>query len=304
MEKNVISIDLGYSSAKIKYGDKVSKFPTAISFSSDVGINYGTDNVYDFEGEKYYVGSEAVGSESFTTSEFKFLLKFAPLLIYHILNRFELSDLEKPIEIRTGLAMVDWDKKDEFIKRISEITVNGNTIKTVPTLIPQGVGMILDWINKKNNNNYPDSIASIDLGYNTINLIYFLDGKPVKKHMKSYPGHGVSSVIKPFTSYLENKFAITFSEQEAIRTFIKGKFKYNGEEQVEVSNKITDLKNQFIKKLFNSILVNDKKLLAISDVVIIGGGGAYLLQDVDFPPNVSFVDEPYEFSNCVGYSLT
>ena len=67
--------------------------------------------------------------------------------------------------------------------------------------------------------------------------------------------------------------------------------------------KIMELKSQFVKKMFQSVLVNDKKTMAISDVVLIAGGGAYLLQDVPFPPNVEFVDSPYEFSNVRGYCL-
>jgi hypothetical protein len=102
---------------------------------------------------------------------------------------------------------------------------------------------------------------------------------------------------------MENKFAVTFSEQEAIGVFVKGSFKYNGEEQPEVSEKITELKSQFVKKMFQSVLVSDKKLLAMSDVVLIAGGGAYLLQDIPFPPNVQFVEAPMEFSNCRGYLI-
>jgi hypothetical protein len=134
--------------------------------------------------------------------------------------------------------------------------------------------------------------------------LHFEGGKPSRAKTKTYPGHGVSSIIKPFTSYMENKYAMNFSEQEAITIFIKGSFKYNGEEQADLAEKIMELKSQFVKKLFQSVLVNDKKTMAISDVVLIAGGGAYMLQDVPFPPNVEFVDAPYEFSNCRGYSLS
>jgi len=233
---------------------------------------------------------EAADGEAFTTTEFKFLSKFAPLLIFHILSKFEKADLEKPIVVKTGLAVVDWHRKDEFIERISNIEVNGKHIEITPILIPQ-------------DGEYPDRLSIIDIGYNTVGLLSFTEGKPQRKDMKSYPGHGVSSIIKPFTSFMENKFSVTFSEQEAIGVFVKGEFKYNGEVQTEVSEKIIELKGQFVKKMFQSVLVNDKKLLAMSDVVLIAGGGAYLLQDVPFPPNVQYVDAPYEFSNVRGYLL-
>ena len=41
-----IGIDIGYSSCKVSFRDKITKFPTAISFATDVGIQYGNENVY------------------------------------------------------------------------------------------------------------------------------------------------------------------------------------------------------------------------------------------------------------------
>jgi len=301
--ENEISIDLGYSSSKVKYKDKIAKFPTAICFASAISIDYGEENIYNFEGEKYYVGKEAADAEAFSTTDYKFLEKFAPLLIFHILNKFEAADLDEPIVVKTGLAIVDWNNKDTFIDRISEITVNDKTINIEPILIPQGAGCAVDWTYYNNDGEYPDKLTVIDIGYNTVGLIGFSDGKPVRKDMKAYPGHGVSSIIKPFTSFMENKFAVTFSEQEAIGIFIKGEFKYNGEMQEDVAEQITGLKSQFVAKMFQSVLRNDRKLMAMSDVVLIAGGGAYLLQDVPFPDNVQFVDAPFEFSNVRGYSL-
>ncbi len=182
--------------------------------------------------------------------------------------------------------------------------MNGKKIQTIPQLIPQGAGCAVDWVYYNNDGEYPDRLTVLDIGYNTVNLLGFQDGKPIRKDMKSYPGHGVSSIIKPFTSFMENKYAVTFSEQEIIQVFIKEKFKYNGEEQTEVVDKIVELKSQFVKKMFQSVLVNDKKLLAMSDVVLIAGGGAYLLQNIPFPPNVRFVDSPFEFSNARGYMIS
>lgn len=298
-----IGIDIGYSSVKVSYKDKVAKFPSSVSFSTDIGITYGEENVYKFEGETYYVGKEASGSEAFVTSDYSFLHKFAPLLIFHILSKFSLADLEEPIVVKTGLSIVDWPKKDEFIDRISNFEVNGKEINLEPVLIPQGAGCAVDWTYYNNDGEFPERLTVIDIGFHTINLISFVGGKPIRKDMKSYPGHGVSSIIKPFTEFMENKFAVTFSEQEAITIFIKGKFKYNGEEQTIVTDKIQEFKSQFVKKLFQSVLRNDRKIMAMSDIALIAGGGAYLLQDIPFPNNTHFVDSPFEFSNVRGYII-
>ncbi len=294
-----ISIDLGYNSAKVKYQDRVVKFPTAVSFASDTGVKYGDDEVYEFEGEKYYVGADAT-DEAFSTLDYKFLYKFGPVLVYHILHRFKKHQLKTPIRVSTGLAIVDWDKKDEFKERLSKITVNGNTINLQVTIMPQGAGCAIDWTSE--NGGYPRKLSVIDIGYNTINLLGFTNGKPVKKDMKSYPGHGVSSIIKPFTAFMENTFKLNFSEQECSQIFLEGEFTFNGNSRADVSEQIQQLKKQFVTKLFKSILVQDTKQLALSDVVLVAGGGAYLLQDVAFPPNVKFVNSPYEYANVRGYS--
>lgn len=298
-----IGLDLGYSSSKVFYMDKIVKFPTAIQYASDTGLTYGNENVYEFEGENYYVGKEAVSGESFSTTDFKTLYKFAPLILFHVLSKFDDVNLEKPIKVKTGLAIVDWDNKEAFTERLKEITVNGITIKTEPTLIPQGAGVAIDWVNNSNEGVFPDKLVVLDIGYNTVNLVTFINGKPSRKDIKGYPGHGVSSVIKPFCNFLESKYKMGFSDQEAIQIFVKGIFKFNGEEQDDVKEYIQDTKSKFVKKLFQSVLTDDKKLLSTADDVIIAGGGAYLLQDTPFPPNVSFAPEPFEFSNVRGYVL-
>jgi len=298
--KDVLKIDIGYSSCKIEYKGKTAVFPTAISFASDLGITYGDESVYKFEGETYYVGKDAVGTESFSTTNYKFLLKFAPLLIYHVLKKFDDHKIEKPVIIKTGLSINDWSKKDEFEKRLKNIIVNDETIDTVPSLIPQGAGAIFNYVKESLDGKFPLKIIALDFGFNTINLVTFENGKPVRKLTSGYPGHGVSSIVRPFTKYLEGEFGLSFSEIEANKIFVQGSFMYDGEEQQQVADKITELKSQFVKKIFNSVLVNDKKNLSTANKVILCGGGSVLLQGVSFPKNIEFAKNPI-FANVLGF---
>lgn len=297
-----IAIDIGYSSTKVSFRGKQVRFPTAISFATDVGTQFGQENVYEFEGERYFVGQEAVSEESFTTTDYKFLRKFAPLLIYHILRKFNEHNMDTPIVIKTGLAITDWGHKDDFKERLENITVDSNNLSLQVTIIPQGAGAIVDWVNNENNGIYPDRISVIDIGHNTINFLSYLGGRPVKKDISGYPGHGISSIVKPFTNYLENTYSMNFSQQEAIQIFVKGSFLFNGVDQEGVATIIEQLKKQFVSKLFNSVLVNDKKIIGISNVVLIAGGGASLLSAVDFPPQYQIVNEPV-FANVRGYAV-
>jgi len=304
--KNVIGIDIGYGHTKVAYEGLTVKFPTAIAYFTDNGISYGENTVYEFEGEKYVVGTDASSAETFSTTDYKIIEKFAPLIIYHILNQFKEAKVEIPIEIRTGLALVDWEQKENFAKRIQEFVVNGETIKTNPIIVPQGVGVYNSYRFQKPEA-IDETVSIIDIGFNTINLINLDKNKPQPQKSKSYPSHGVSSIIKPFVAFLENSFKAGFNEQEAVEIFLKGSFSYGGEVQEKISDYITDEKRKFIQKLFNSILVNDKKTLSMSDTVIISGGGAYLLDNVALPKNVLFLsngtEKAYEYSNVRGYYL-
>jgi len=300
-----IAIDIGYSQTKITAPDgKLFKFPTAISFAIDSGINYGEDEIYEFEGKKYRVG-EIASEESFTTTEYKFLNKFAPLVIFHVLNKLKLIDKaqKEVIQLRTGLALTDWAKKDEFIERIKNININGITIKTEPILIPQGAGVYYDYVVSKCNNQAPSSASIIDIGYNTINFLVFQNGAPVKSQCKAFPGHGVVSIIRPLTNWLEAKYSTKFPETQVNKFLMDEKFIYYGENQEDAIKMIKQLKLNFVEKLFNSILVSEKKILGMSEKVIISGGGTYMLENVAFPKNVDFTEKPYEFSNVRGYFL-
>lgn len=104
---------------------------------------------------------------------------------------------------------------------------------------------------------------------------------------------------------MENSFNIPFYDQESIKIFLRGTFTYNGIEQEHVKDTIATLKKQFVQKLMNSVLINEKKILSTSDVVVLAGGGTYFLEHgINFPPNVHFKEiSPYEFSNVRGYSI-
>lgn len=295
-----IYLDSGYSSLKGFHENEWYKIPTSISFLVNTGNKLGdSKNVYEFEGDTYSVGDKTIDENSFSTTDYKFKYKFEPLIIKHFRDVLKVGDDEIP-ELILSLALVDWGHKDELRDRCSKFEVNGKTIKNNIRIIPQGVGAYYDYVNNTNNRVIPSTAFVIEIGYNTINALYFEDGATNRSKSKGYPNHGVSSIIKPFTQYLENKFSMAFSEQEALKYFIRGKFIYNGELVQEVSDTIEDYKRQFVKRLFNSILVSDRKLISTSEVVIISGGGAYYLSDTVFPPNVKFVDKPYEFSNIRG----
>jgi len=300
-----IGIDLGYSSSKIGFLGQFMTEPTAINFNIDTGLSYGTNTSFLFENEDLLVGANA--GESFSTLDYKFKYKYDPIILFSILFKLKAINFNKEeqdhIELRIGLSLADWKNKDEYIARISEFVIDGRTFKfNNIKIIPQGAGAYIDYIQSKKIQ-HPDSAMILDIGYNTINVLYFNEGIPQKNNSRSFPGHGVSSIIKSFSDFLENEYGMSFSDNEALQIFLKNKFIYNGVDQEKVKSIIFELKNNFLKKLKNSILVRERKLLSTSEKVIFAGGGANLLYGTQFPPNVDFVDEERLYSNVRGFML-
>jgi len=298
---NQVKIDIGYSTVKVHYNGKFYKFPSAVSYANDTGITYGDDDIYTYNKEKFYVGEAAVGgsNESFTTTDYGYKKVYDPLLLFHILKKLGLVDEAKNNNVKffLTLALTDWKNKDDYLKIFDGFIINDITmnIKNI-ILLPQGAMPYTTYVNK-NNGKHPDTATVIDLGFNTINFLFFQDGQPQKSSSKGFAGHGVSSILRPFTAFLESTYSMSFSEGESLKIFTRGKFTFNGLEQPIIADKIKELKRQFIHKLFGSILTSEKKILATSEVVLLAGGGCYLLEGITFPPNVTFADKPYEFAN-------
>ncbi len=298
---NKIVIDIGYSSSKILFNEQYYKVPTAISFANDAGIAFGESSVYEFEDEKYYVGEQAT-DEAFTTTDFNFLKKFAPLIVFHIFKKLGIAG---DIQMKTGLALTDWSKKEEFQERLQFLKVSGETVATNCKVVgPQGSGAYNTYIVQNGlMTDQPKTACVIDIGYRTINFLYYERGEAIQTKMKGFPGHGVVSIMKTFSNYLESTYGMPFSEQEALKIFMDQELSLGGEDQLDIPTVIADLKNKFVQKLMNSVLVSEKKLLGLSKLVLIAGGGAYYIQDVPMPKNVVYNTDPKEFSNVYGYSL-
>ncbi len=293
-----LAIDIGYSSSKIKYNNQFHSVQSAIAFSPDTGINYGDDSIIEYKGERYVVGESAAGLESFVTTDFAFKTQFDPMIVYHILKNLDLVEYAKngEIELFLTLALADWKFKEDYLDILKEYKIDGIVLKfNNITMLPQGAGVYLTYFNEKQI--HPESAVIIDIGFNTINFLVYEKGHPKKAYSKGYSGHGVSTIIRQFATFLESTFNMPFSEAEALKIFTNNRFTFNGQEQPQVIQRIGELKNQFVHKLFSSILTSEKKILATSEVVIFAGGGCYLLEGIHFPPNVTFTNKPYEFAN-------
>ncbi len=292
------ALDLGYSFTKIAYqdekGNNLTQIPTGITLLSSAD-SYGLgNNAIEFEGDLYYVG-ENLDENTLSTTDFKFIKKFLPLILYKVIKSLKLDF--NNIKLILGLSISDFNKTNEIKERLKSFKVNDEIIGlNNVVIIPQGVGVYYDY------GNFTDDIAIIDNGYNTINFLHFKNGKPQQHNFKSYSGHGVVTIIKELKNYLENKYNMPFSEQEVNNIFLKKKFTYKGIVQDEVTKVIETITKNYTKKLFNTIFRTEKKIIDTVDEVVIAGGGAKILEEYknQLPKNYIYIKDP-QFSNVRGY---
>jgi len=299
-----IAIDIGYGDTKIVYksGDtlKQIKFPSAIEDLGFNATNFGSkmENEYEFEGFNYRVGEATFNA--LDTRTFNFLIEYAPLLTYHAIQliKKEIPDIKyDEIELYTGLSIFNWDKHQEFIKRLKEFVVNNEVVRFKKIkLFAQGQGVYLDC---KNETNPQNETMVVDVGYNTLDVLVFKDNKPIKNLCYGVE-FGIYKIITELKNLLDNEFKTNLSEQKVKQAFIDKKITLGGKE-IKLEDKINKLKTKYTKNLINSLYAKSKNTLLEADKVILSGGGAYYLDKGSFYENMIFSKNPYEFSNARGY---
>ncbi len=292
--EQVIAIDIGYGDTKVVVGDKYFKFASAIEKRNLSQANFESKeiDVYEFKGTRYTVGDKAL-TNAVSTRGFNFLVKYSSLLIYHAIKLADF-DIKKPIKIITGLSLVNWQDKEEFLKSISSIKVNDDIFSPEITLMAQGQGVFYDYSTRRDG-----VLCVVDMGYNTFDFLVFENDIP-RKDLSFATKKGAHSIITELQTKLRNKFQFDITEQSAKEIFFNGSFKNYGE-IIDLSEEIEDLKTHYTDFIIDELKTQRAELLRTADIVIFSGGGAYYLEDNEFPKNVRFSEKPYEYANVRGY---
>ena len=290
-----IAIDLGYGDTKVMANGKLFKFPSAISQVRQSLIQAEKKDTFLFNGIEYEVGSKALRN-AVATRGYLFLQKYSPLLIFNALLEAQF-DLKKPIEIATGLSLVNQSEAQDFLKHIESFVVNDIQIKPQISLFAQGQG-IYNEANIQSNG----LVCVIDIGYNTFDFLVFENNQP-KVELCFANKMGANLAIVDLQKLLIKEFKVDFSEQEAKEVFLKKEVRIAGK-----SIDFTDIVNSAIQNytnfIFDELFSKSGDTLKKAEAVIIGGGGAYFLtkEHLEQVHNANYVfsDNP-EFANVRGY---
>lgn len=293
-----IAIDLGYGDTKVKTSSKEFKFASAVEKRKETQTDFSDKkeiDVYVFNGKRYTVGERAL-TNAVSTRGFNFIVKYAPLIIYHAIKKAGL-DTSKPIELVTGLSIFNWEEREEFLKSITMIQVNGETIEFEGiTLRPQGRGIFDDYEGNKDG-----TVCIADIGYNTFDFLVYENGNP-NQELSFADRKGANIIITDIQAKIKKRFKIDISEQTAKDIFLKAEIEIYGVKQ-SLKDEIEDAKGDYTDFILDEIGSQRNDLLKTAKKVIFSGGGAYFIQESteEMPQNVEFSKKPFEFANVRGY---
>ena len=300
-----IAIDIGYGDVKVTTGTSSFKFTNAIAFAGATAVDYGQNamELFTFNDVEYLVGDQALLNSPLITRDYGYLYEYAPLLVYKALKIAGIKT-EDDIELITGLSLKDWSKAEEFGERVANIFVN-NENYNIPseniTVVPQGKGIYVDYKSKNKTVESDDFFAIVDIGYNTFDFLVFLNGKPVPN--KNYANTlGVNTLIQELQKILNKQFNVSFSEQECKDYLLKRSLRI-GAKTHDISGIVNKEISKYAKTIQNEIMAKNSDLINRVFNVIISGGGAYLLHEINaqiFDHQV-YSQMPYEFANVRGY---
>ena len=300
MDKNIqkIAIDIGYGDTKVMTKDKIFKFPTAITLQKESQSDFtnSSKDVYSFNGFEYIVGEKAL-ADAISTRGFDFILNYSPLIIYHAIKKAGL-DTSQPIEITTGLSIINWQHSDELLKTLEIININNEIIEPTIRLMAQGQGIFFDYDGEKNEGD----VCIVDIGYNTFDFLVFTNGEP-RKDLSFASKIGAHRIITELQNQIQKRFDIEISEQLAKEKFNSGYIEILGE-RIDLSDEIEKAKIQYTNYIIDELKAKRGDFLKTAKKVIFSGGGAYFLENLEAiknTKNIDFSKKPYEFSNVRGY---
>ena len=309
---NVLGIDIGYGDVKVVFAPENGEPTKKFKFSSTIGITQKNEyikdpKVYDFKGHSYYVGDDAMALPSenlIDITEYKNLEYYAPIFLAHTVKIIG----ETPDVIVTGLSKAQILNSGYFKDAISNFEVNNETynFKNV-FVIPQGAGskLCID----KYGTNFPNlqtefvgktSFVGVDIGFNTLDLFRVIDGKTSASVFEGIEHEGIMKIASKVATLIKQNHNRQISLHEAKEVLNTGIYKLRGQ-VTNYSNKIIEIKKQYIKELLELIENKYGAILDKCDYIFLSGGGSAIFVSGTYMNNTVLVPKSnYEYYNAIG----
>ena len=312
----ILGIDIGFGDTKVIMSNDNGQFTKKFKFSSIIGITKSNEyikdlRIYNFKGNSYYVGSDAMSLPSkslIDIIEYKNLEYYAPLLLAHAIKLCG----ETPDVIVTGLSKAQILNSGNFRDSLMNFEVNGINYKFKNVfVIPQGAGSKLcidkygyDFPNLKTEFTASSNYIGVDIGFNTLDMFKVSDGKTSPDVFQGVEHEGIMKVASKIAKLIKEKHDRDINLHEAKEIINTNSYKLRGQ-IFNYSSEIVEIKKQYIKELLELIERSYGDILDKCDFIFLSGGGSAIFTSGNYLGNTVYVPKSnYEFYNAVGQAMS
>jgi len=280
---SVIGIDIGYRYTKIftVEGGKPRSlvFPTAVCkyvLEFYFGEKIPTVGV---NSEKFAIGEELIrhGIQAENTIRDDFVGSPS----YFAVMGYALEQVNSSLQIAVlGLppTLYNREKVKEVIDKTQSVQIVGSkgtrvTIPRVIKIVPQGAGIFFNFVSNHGELFY-QNIVVLDIGYHTLDIVFFSMGKYIENSARSYP-MGVREIYKEIERLFSSTYGTFPKGEESLERLIRyGKFTHFGKEYTLDTKEIID---SYRSKVMSYLKGFARDVNMPVDLVLAGGGGVSLL---------------------------
>lgn len=289
MEGRILGFDLGFGHVKAVWEGGSLKFPTWIAFKSDTPVS--EIETVKLGAEEYVIGKDASREpRKIEISSIDTLISFAPYFLAYTLKK---ANLQKPFVI-TGVPPIHKDRIEDL----------RNSIKTAlpdvdVEVVLQGMGILADVEERLGS-----EALILDVGYNTVDFLLVEREGKAWRYVKgnTIEDFGVLRAVERFREKIpkELSYIKNFSLSRLNDIFEKGYVLLAGERK-ELKDIVELAKREYTKTLLSRLERELGNLIYECESVVLGGGGAYVVDKELIPHANTIVPENPEFSQARGY---
>ena len=283
-------VDLGFSTAKVLYGGRQFRIPSAFRAGMGGAYIYGEDALVK------------TGSSYLKTPQE--LIRHYPAFVKLAMERAGAASEE--VSLAVGLPYLFWLNENHPGGAVEALTNAlaadgyGNVL-----VLPQGLGGIKSFIHESKGTN--GNVLAIDIGFNTVIFTLFDPTRGQMIYGNTYNKRGIHQManeyVLPRISHLAP--ARTFTPLEISILIERGTLDYSFEQfdiRGEISQAINDYVTPILDDIYGEVQAELGTHANARHVIMFGGGGALLANSM--PANAPFqvLREP-EYANARGFSL-
>jgi len=313
MNNNILGVDIGYGYTKSCYTKKsfdsrdiscFGLFPSAVCKFIPKTTFTEQPTVITVNGEDFIAGDTAVreGAGLINTRRTDFVgsTAYCALLAYALTKT-----LKEPDILVFGLPPGQYSREysDSLISIIHSVKVKTSDDGDIrfPKLIkfiPQGAGIFFSHVRSGNADDLNKKVAVIDVGYYTLDTLFFVKGKYVENSARSHQ-LGVSKVYEQVKKEFCSTYRTFIKNDETVdKLLVDGKISITGKEFTLDTSKVLDSFNTEVLSLIGNYI---EELPDEADLIIAGGGGVrFLKYGMSGKVKINLVNQT-QYANARGY---